>query len=179
MILAEIRRLCVDCAARFPNPEHAADLLLGTAAQESGFIHRRQIGFGDELRGGFGLWQVEPGSIKSSLSYINRRLEFTVAGLAFLASYQFGLCDLLRSQNVADIANIMRDPAGDPMACLFARYHFLRISAPIPEDLHAQAAYWKQYYNTKRGKGIAQQYIDNWQRLCQQEEDRAGDHNEP
>ena len=166
LTLPEIRRLCADCAARFPNPEHATNLLLGTAAQESHFVYRRQIGFGDELRGAFGLWQVEPGSMKSSVSLLNRRPEFLVASLTFLASYQHSLCALLRTYKIADIAGIMRFPAGDPMACLFARLHYLRVPAPIPDTIQAQADYWKRYYNTRLGKGTAKQYLDNWAELC-------------
>ena len=165
--LDEIRRLCRDCAARFPNPDAAADLLLGTAAQESNFVYRRQIGFApDSQRGAFGLWQVEQGSMKSSLSLLNRKPELLAASFAFLVAYPNNLCALLSSYNVASIANIMRYEMGDPMACLFARLHYLRVRAPIPGDLAGQAVYWKLYYNTVKGKGTAGQYLDNWRRLC-------------
>jgi hypothetical protein len=166
MTLDAVRRLCTDCAARFPNPEHAGNLLLGTAAQESNFVYRRQIGFSTGTRGAFGLWQIEQGSMKSSLSLLNRRPEFLAASFAFLVTYPNNLCALLSAYNVATIANVMRYEMGDPMACLFARLHYLRINAPIPADLAGQAAYWKQHYNTKRGKGTPQQYIDNWNQLC-------------
>ncbi len=32
----------------------------------------------------------------------------------------------------------------------------------IPDDLDGQAAYWKQHYNTHKGKGAVAKYIDNW-----------------
>lgn len=165
--LDEMRKLCRDCAARFPNSDAAANLLLGTAAQESNFVHRRQLGFTtDSQRGAFGLWQVEQGSMKSSLSLLNRRPEFLCASLVFLAPYPCNLCDTLRTYEVAKIADVMQYEWGDPMACLFARLHYLRVRAPIPGDLDGQAVYWKLYYNTVKGKGKASQYLDNWKRLC-------------
>ncbi len=43
--------------------------------------------------------------------------------------------------------------------------HYLRVPAPIPEDLDGQARYWKKFYNTEKGKGTVDEYIAAWRRF--------------
>jgi hypothetical protein len=47
-------------------------------------------------------------------------------------------------------------------ATAMCRIHYLRVPAPIPDNLPAQAAYWKQYYNTPAGSGSVDKYISKW-----------------
>jgi hypothetical protein len=50
-------------------------------------------------------------------------------------------------------------------AAAMCRVHYLRFPEPIPDNLPAQAAYWKKYYNTTAGKGKVEEYISNWRRF--------------
>lgn len=47
-------------------------------------------------------------------------------------------------------------------AVAFCRVHYMRETAPIPETLAGQAAYWKAHYNTPAGAGTVEHYLDAW-----------------
>lgn len=42
----------------------------------------------------------------------------------------------------------------------------MRRPEPIPETVPEQAVYWKRFYNTRRGHGTVELYLDKWTRLC-------------
>ncbi len=50
---------------------------------------------------------------------------------------------------------------------LMARIHYLRVEDSIPkvDDLEGQARYWKQFYNTPKGKGTVEEYMKNYKEL--------------
>lgn len=131
--------------------ESAVNLLLGTAAQESGFgTYIRQI------RGpARGVFQCEPATeldiwdnyLRYNLDLADRILKVTGVGrpaslhLESHLDYQIALC----------------------------RVHYLRVKAPLPaaDDIHGQAAYWKKYYNTAMGRGTVYQYILSYRKYCE------------
>jgi len=45
---------------------------------------------------------------------------------------------------------------------IFCRLRYLVDSQPIPKDLEGQAEYWKRIYNSYKGKGTPEQYINNY-----------------
>ena len=45
---------------------------------------------------------------------------------------------------------------------IFCRLRYLVDSQPIPKDLEGQADYWKRIYNSYKGKGTPEQYINNY-----------------
>lgn len=47
-------------------------------------------------------------------------------------------------------------------ACAMARIKYARDSAPIPDTLPEQAAFWKRVYNSAAGAGTAEKYIAAW-----------------
>lgn len=47
-----------------------------------------------------------------------------------------------------------------------ARLKYLSIPERIPDSLNGQAAYWKKYYNTNKGKGTVQEYLVAYTRYC-------------
>lgn len=47
-------------------------------------------------------------------------------------------------------------------ATAMCRVHYLRVAAPLPDNLPGQAAYWKQHYNTPAGAGTEAQYLEAW-----------------
>ena len=57
----------------------------------------------------------------------------------------------------------MYDLAYQILSC---RYHYLRCPGKIPNSLEGQARYWKQFYNTRKGKGTIQEYIKNYNKYC-------------
>ena len=48
------------------------------------------------------------------------------------------------------------------LSIAMCRVYYLRDKEPIPHDLVGQAAYWKRVYNTSKGRGTIEQYINNY-----------------
>lgn len=44
------------------------------------------------------------------------------------------------------------------------RLIYLRVSEKIPNDLAGMANYWKKYYNTSKGKGTPEKFIEAYER---------------
>jgi len=125
--------------------EAAAELLLGTAIQESRLTYLKQIGGGPAL----GVFQMEPATHDDL--YTN-----------FLA-YKQKLSAKVGQLIVTPI------PAAEMIwnlyyAAAMARIQYYRDSAPLPEagDISRQASYWKRVYNTTAGAGTEAEYLENW-----------------
>jgi len=129
--------------------QEAEDLMIGTFAQESCCgKYIKQVG-GPAL----GFWQMEPATHDDIWrNYMQRNSR---------------IAHLLLN----DICKLSRFPTSDLLldniryACAMARVHYMRFSKQIPNTLEEQAAYWKQYYNTKNGKGDVDEYIANFNRF--------------
>lgn len=130
------------------------DLLWGTCAVESGFVHRRQKGYApDSLKGAFGLFQTEIPSIERSaqmLAYASWARE-KVDSLTNLSGIEIST-DTINNRR---LPQILQTPAGDIHSCLLARLHYLRVPHPIPDNLRDQARYWLIWYN---GKGAMKKF---------------------
>lgn len=46
------------------------------------------------------------------------------------------------------------------LGLLFARLQYLPLKESIPVTIEERAAYWKQYYNTPKGKGTVEHYLE-------------------
>ncbi len=124
--------------------EAAAELLLGTAIQESRLTYLKQLGGGPAL----GLFQMEPATFADiHANFLAYRAE--------LSDKLLRICDIRKPEFM--IHNLH-------YAAAMCRIHYYRDSQALPEvgDLPAQAAYWKRVYNTPLGAGTEQEYIDNW-----------------
>lgn len=127
----------------------AEELLLGTAIVESDLRHRRQFAPGPAR----GLFQMEPRTHKDIWKNF----------LAYKAALREAV-DALRSSPSAD--GLTELEHNDTYAAALARIHYLRAPAPLPlaGDVAGMAMYWKQYYNTWRGKGEEAKYMAKWYR---------------
>lgn len=124
----------------------ARQLLLGTALQESGLRYIQQLGGGPAL----GLWQMEPATHDDIWNnYLNRKPEL-VQRLQSLSQHRIALA------MAADLW----------YAAAMCRIQYFRRPEPLPAagDIPAQAAYWKQHYNTPAGAGTVAEYLENWAR---------------
>lgn len=139
----------------------AVNLLLGTAAHESHGMYLDQIlGSRDTTLGpAVGLYQIEPATesdVWNNYLRYRSRLAGTVSSL--LAPWPG------RSTQLA--TNLT-------YATAMARLIYRRVPAPLPahDDVRALAKYWKKYYNTYKGKGTEQAFIDkyteNWRDMIQ------------
>ena len=114
--------------------ESAENLLMGTAAQESGLgEYIRQIGNGPAL----GIFQMEPNTFRDIVqNYLQYKPE--LAKLVMSVSGVNALRSEYLEYNLA-------------LAICMCRVHYLRVSENMPENLVGWAKYWKEYYNTRLG----------------------------
>jgi len=129
--------------------EASVNLLLGTAAQESGFgTYIRQIGGGPAL----GVFQMEPNTEADIwMNYLLYRRE--------LLSHIKRLAGL-------EAANAWHLEGNLIYQIIMARAHYLRVHEVLPpaDDIEGLARYWKQYYNTPLGKGTVEEFERNYLR---------------
>lgn len=133
----------------------AEDLVLGTAAAESGLRALDQItGPGDVTLGpAYGLYQMEEATHDDLWrSVINYN-------------------PLLRGQ-VSDFMGTFPTPVRQLVtnlayATLMCRLSYWRQAAPLPAagDLDGYAAYWKQHYNTAKGAGTVDHFVQAYTSL--------------
>ena len=168
-------RLCRECAhgvfeKRAPTPAYAdavSRLLMGTAATESLLRYRRQgrFDFGSD-RGAWGIWQTEQGSVSDGVKMLVSRPELRASVGRFIFGEQ-GDQDLQGLIQMGTPGMLRLIHASDRVAVAFARLHYFRVLAPVPEFLEDQAAYYKKHYNTVAGKGSPEKYIADWRRLVE------------
>lgn len=130
----------------------AEQLLLGTAAAESHMgKHLRQVGGGPAL----GIWQMEPGTHDDNWgSYLRYRGPLADA-VQQLAPSEFWSGDAIIRVRAEALVEQHR------YACAMARVHYRRDKHPLPVagDWIGMAACWKRHYNTPRGKGTVEKFM--------------------
>lgn len=127
--------------------ESAENLLIGTAAQESALgEYIRQLGNGPAL----GIFQMEPATFKDIVqNYLQYKPE--LAKLIMSVSGVNALRSEYLEYNLA-------------LSIAMCRVHYLRVSVTIPDNLTGWAKYWKEYYNTRLGKGTEDEFIRNFKK---------------
>ena len=131
-----------------PNAQIAEDLLVGTALAESKLQFLQQIGGGPAL----GLYQIEPATHDDLWdNYLHNRepLNYRVRGLLAPRPSQL-------DQLVTNLA----------YATAIARLIYWRRPEPLPElgDVVDTAAYWKAHFNTEKGAGEENHFIETYER---------------
>lgn len=131
----------------------AENLLLGTAAQESmlGYF-LKQSPSGPAL----GIYQMEPathGDIWDNYLAYDEDLSSLVRGLA--SQHHF-----TRNPHEELITNLA-------YATAMCRLHYRRVKQGLPaaDDIHGLALYWKQHYNTFKGAGKVEEFVDNYHKF--------------
>jgi hypothetical protein len=119
-----------------------------------------------ELRGGFGLWQVEPSSIKDSFQAIEKDPRKKVLCGGYLSSYDESIV-AWKEGKVEKVAKAITCASGDPLACLLAYLHYDRVGAPWPIGQNQAAKFWKKHYNTAFGRGSEDRYLEMWRVYCE------------
>lgn len=129
------------------------ELLMGTCAQESDLgTYLKQLGGGPAL----GIFQMEPPTYNDIMQIVMPVLPLKVRQQL---RNHYGI-DTFRTpppeRMVYDLgfAAIMA-------ALQYWRYRNIR-KIPDSHDIVGQAHYWKDYYNTSRGRGTVQEYIKNY-----------------
>lgn len=136
----------------------AEQLVMGTGAQESGFVYLAQKGGGPAL----GLWQMEPATYNDIWLYIENHGD---AG------------GLTKAMESAELAWKMRELFGGPDAtnspgdlsqgAAMCRIAYYRHPEPIPApgDIEGMAKLYKLRYNTPAGAATEAEFVANYRRL--------------
>ena len=169
--LTRIWTLCCQCAQSIygvvpPSPAYAlrtARLLFMTGAQESGFEWERQRTpkFEGSV-GGFGKWQVEPGSIGDSVKYLQQRPDVLSRATQWLFNDPHATDRWVSIMDPMAILWALRMDDNDKIGLLFCRLHYLRVKYPIPDTEQDQAEYYKFHYNTIHGAATVAETISNY-----------------
>ena len=128
----------------------AENLIMGTAAQESGLgTYVEQVGGGPAR----GIFQMEPATLDDCyVNFLDYRADLKAKIDSYLAPQPASKADQLATNNA--------------YAAAMCRVRYMRVSAALPDanDIPGLAAYWKQYYNTAGGKGTTDEFIANYNR---------------
>lgn len=120
----------------------AADLVFKTGMAESRYRHLRQIS-GPAL----GFFQCEPSTMDDVWeNYVSYRAALKVR------LWELGYKEEDRMSFLGNIA----------VQAAFCRLQYRRDKHPLPckSDLEAQAEYWKRVYNTVKGKGTVEHFME-------------------
>lgn len=133
----------------------AVELLLGTAAVESGFRALDQItGANDHSIGpAYGLWQIEPATLDDLYAnYLRFRPSLQARLRALAADWPAPAMQL--ATNLA-------------FAAAVARLIYYRSPVRLAQsgDVEGHARIWKQVYNTAKGKGRPEDFVTTYRRL--------------
>ncbi len=128
----------------------AENLLIGTAVQESGLRHLKQIGGGPAL----GVYQIEPETHTDLwCNYLSYRTEM----MSQVERHAIPHIDT-GSQLIGNLY----------YATAIARIIYYRRPEPLPDadDIEGLAGYWKNHFNTVAGKGTAAAFRLNYKEHC-------------
>ncbi|BCE02925.1 hypothetical protein [Marinicellulosiphila megalodicopiae] len=135
------------------NSESAVNLLIGTVCAESaGGKDLKQLGGGPAL----GIYQMEPATHDDIFkNYLAYKPELMSKVLCLSIVMGEGFTEGHRQL----VFNLV-------YATAMARIHYLRVKESLPRSTNviALAEYWKKYYNTHKGAGTVDHFIESYQR---------------
>lgn len=127
--------------------EAAENLIMGTCAQESNMGEFLvQLGNGPAL----GIYQMEPSTIEDiECNYLSFRRDLS------------DRIDMFSGESLPTRLDFVTNLA---YATAFCRAHYYRRAEPLPDkdDVIGMSHYWKSYWNTIKGKGTVDQFVENY-----------------
>lgn len=148
----DLRLLITDVLTRIGMySSSATELLMGTCAVESNFCkYDRQLGAGPAR----GWWQIEPNTMYDIWNNYIR--------------YRQSLQSTLWSEFSMSGPNLDRLQHDPEYSIVLARLKYRRSSLPLPDtkDIVGLAKVWKQVYNTSKGKGRVEDFIEKYNHYC-------------
>ena len=124
--------------------EDAREMLYVTGKAESGYKTLQQYGGGPAL----GFFQMEPNTaIDIWDNYVMYRPKYR--DKLYALGFDEGALEFCLLSNIG-------------LQAAFCRLHYRRVPSALPksDNLTAQAAYWKKYYNTHLGKGTIKHFME-------------------
>jgi len=129
--------------------DEALNLVMRTGAVETGYKHLEQMGDGPAL----GFWQVEKATaddIWYNFAWSRDRLQKTIYELTGIRKGPWSEFQI--KSNLA-------------LQIILCRLVYWRFPEKIPQDVGDQADYWKVAYNTIKGKGSPEKFLEAVRRL--------------
>ena len=123
--------------------EDARSLIYNTGKAESGYKTLQQYGGGPAL----GFFQMEPNTaIDIWDNYVMYRPKYR--DKLYALGFDEGTLEFCLLSNVG-------------LQAALCRLHYRRVPSPLPkaDNMEAQAKYWKEFYNTRLGKGTVEHFI--------------------
>lgn len=138
--------------------DSAINLVTGTGAAESLYLYKEQIGGGEAKS----YWQIEVSTaIDICINYIKHREEllYNVAAVTEVTA------EWIKNPSESVMGIVLLN--NDKFAIAMCRLKYRRVPSELPDaqDVRAMATYWKNHYNTRKGKGAVAQYVDTWNRI--------------
>ena len=132
------------------NSPSAVNLMLGTCAQETNmgrYIVQKKITF----RGGIGIYQLQ----RAAYDMLWTRMILPDASMKAKMKLLLNYSGKPPAERLA--SDLM-------LATAMTRLYYWAINRPLPayDDLPALADYWKDFYNTRSGKGTTQLFVENY-----------------
>lgn len=138
----------LEVAAGIPYSQAAENLLMGTAAQESGLgTYLAQLGGGPAR----GIFQMEPATLEDCYTnFLDYRAQMKSGVDSFLAAWPDKATQLV---------------SNNAYAAAMCRVRYLRAPGNLPpaDDIQALGEYWKQHYNTPQGAGTVDEFVTHYQ----------------
>jgi hypothetical protein len=125
----------------------ARNLLLGTAAQETGGAYLAQYPSGPALS----FWQIEPGTAVDVVRQVSER-----------SMIRWTLLQKLLAPNPGPLSQIATNLIYAAALCRL-KYWLVEEALPAADDMPALGAYWKKYYNTDAGAGTVEEFVQNFE----------------
>ena len=142
----------------------AENLIMGTAAQESGFTYLKQLGGGPAL----GMFQVEPATAEDILfRYLKGRKDLRRRFESAVQSTPPHSIDW-ETITIAHVSERLISDLKFGVALCRLRYWMVPEGMPSrADDLPALARYYKAHYNTPLGKATEHEFLNNYRRYVQ------------
>ena len=132
------------------NNKGAVELIYNTGLVESKYVYLKQI------KGpARGLFQCEPWvAVDICENYLKYRekLMKKVAEVCYL-DWEYFLSPNENNWEFILTTNLSAQVA-------FCRLHYRRVPKPLPTTLEEQAVYWKSFYNTAKGAGTVEKFLE-------------------
>lgn len=134
---------------KYADPK-AVDLVYNTGLVESKYGYLRQV-----QGPAVGFMQIEPfTAVDTCINYLQFRekLMKQVADVCYLDVKYF------TDPTIDDWKFILTTNISAMV--VFSRLHYRRVPKPLPRTVNEQAVYWKAYYNTAKGKGSVDKFLE-------------------
>lgn len=127
-------------------------LIYNTGLVESKYMYLMQKGGGNIARGFF---QCEPWV---AVSVCNDYLQYREPLMKKIAK----VCHLNIGYFIAPRENLWKDilTTNIKAQIVLCRLHYWRVPKPLPKTTHQQAIYWKAFYNSEKGAGTPEHFMD-------------------